>query len=141
MYLISLRGNITGEDPTKENKPYQIGELVKDGWHCWVDVWYKDEKFWLGKDEPLHIVKPSFLNMFALWCNAKDFTTLLRLRDIKTPHAFMYQNSPTLTLTGEIVTDSHFEGRENITILLTDDTIYSQVGLKGIVSANINDFK
>lgn len=141
MYLISLRGNTTGEDSTKENKPYNVTEILKTGLHCWVDVWWRDELFYLGKDEPKYPVKPTFLNMFSLWCNAKDFTTYLRLIDIKAPHPFMYRDSPTLSYGGDIVTAEHIEGRENRTILLTDDMIYSQIGLRGIVSANISDFQ
>jgi len=141
MYLISLRGNINGPDDTKENKPYQVGELLKEGWHCWVDVWWHDGSFWLGKDEPKHAVKASFLNIFGIWCNARNFETLLKLKDIKAPHCFLYDGIPTFSFTNEIITDRHFEGREASTILLTDDVIYTQMGLKGIVSANISDFR
>jgi hypothetical protein len=141
MYLISLRGNLNGVDESKENKPYHISELLKDGYHCWVDVWWKDDAFYLGKDEPKYLVKNTFLNMFSLWCNAKDFTTYLRLIDIKTPHPFYYTDAPTLCYNGDIITSEYFEGRERNTVLITDDTIYSQMNLKGIVSPNISDFK
>lgn len=141
MYLISLRGNLNGVDESKENKPYHISELLKEGWHCWVDVWWKDDGFYLGKEEPKYLVKSTFLNMFSLWCNAKDFNTYLKLIDIKSPHPFYYTGTPTLTYGGEIITEEYMEGREAKTILLTDDTIYSQMQMKGIVSSNIFDFK
>ena len=88
MYLISLRGNILGVDSKKENKPYQIQEVIRMGLHCWVDVWWHNEGFYLGTNEPYYPIKPAFLNMFALWCNAMNFETLIKLKEQKAPHYF-----------------------------------------------------
>ena len=52
MIFISHRGNLTGKNPEKENKPSYISEALNQGYNCEVDVWFVDNKFMLGHDEP-----------------------------------------------------------------------------------------
>ena len=141
MYLISLRGNILGVDKKKENKPYQIQEVIRMGFHCWVDVWWYNEQFYLGTDEPYYPIKPSFLNMFALWCNAMNFETLVKLRENKTPHYFQWKGEPLLTNTEHIITDIPLDYGLDDTLLLTDEFAYSELPIKGIISEDIASFQ
>jgi len=141
MILISLRGNLNGVDASKENKPYQINEVLKTGMHCWVDVWWENDEFYLGKSEPVYPVKTSFIKMYSIWANAMNFKTLLKLAEIQSPHHFSYKGDPILTNTGHILTETDIiEGYEQSTILMTDDIIYSSLPLYGIISNNILDF-
>jgi hypothetical protein len=141
MYLISLRGNILGVDEKKENKPYQIQEVIRMGFHCWVDVWWHNDQFYLGTNEPYYPIKPSFLNIFALWCNAMNFDTLIKLKEQRAPHYFQWQGDPLLTNTEHIITDIPLEIEIDNTILITDEYQYSEIGLKGIISENIASFQ
>ena len=141
MYLISLRGNILGIDDKKENKPYQIQEVIRMGFHCWVDVWWHNEQFYLGTDEPYYPIKPSFLNMFALWCNAMNFETLIKLKEQKAPHYFQWKGEPLMTNTEHIITDVISEIGIDDTLLITDEFECMELPLKGIISDNIVSFK
>lgn len=140
MILISMRGNISGVEERTQNKPYQVNEVLKTGMHCWVDVWWKDDIFYLGTDEPTYPVKQSFISMYSVWANAMDFVTLLKLTECKSPHNFFYRGEPILSNTGHIITECIIDGYESSTILISDDSIYSTVGLYGIVSNNILEF-
>jgi hypothetical protein len=139
MRRVSLRGLSTGPDPANENRPYFVSERLKEGLWCWVDVWWRDGEFLLGTDEPKWKVKPSFLGIYSILANAKDFQTLLKLNDIRCPHTFMWTGSPILTPFDVVVTDQYIEGYESQTLLLTDDAIYAELPLWGICSDNIND--
>lgn len=141
MHLISLRGNILGIDEKKENKPYQIQEVIRMGFHCWVDVWWHNEQFYLGKYEPYYPIKPTFLNMFALWCNAMNFETLIKLKENRTPHYFEWKGDPLFTNKEYIITDTPLDIELENTILLTDEYFYKDFPLKGIVSDNIASFR
>lgn len=141
MYLISYRGNILGVDEQKENKPFQVAEVIRMGFHCWIDVWWYEEQFWLGTHKPKYPVKPSFINMFALWSNAMDFQTLLKLKDHKSPHCFYYRGEPLHTDTEHIISDTLIEGYDYKTLLITDEYEYVNLPLKGIISENIASFK
>lgn len=141
MYLISHRGNILGVDEQKENKPFQVAEVIRLGFHCWVDVWWYKEQFWLGTEKPKYPIKPSFINMFALWSNAMDFQTLLKLKDYRSPHCFFYKGEPLHTDTDHIITDTLIEGYEYKTLLFTEEYESVNLPLKGIISENIASFK
>lgn len=140
MHLISLRGNTNGKDTQNENKPYVVSELLKTGLHCWVDVWYHEGKLYLGTDEPKYPVKPYFVNMFSLWCNAMNFETLIELKRLKAVNYFQYIGAPLLTNNGHILSDRIYDGWESTTVVITDDVIYTKLPLKGIISDNIHSF-
>lgn len=141
MYLISYRGNIVGVDDKKENKPYQIQEVIRMGFHCWVDVWWYNNQFYLGTYEPYYPIKPSFLNIFAMWCNAMNFETLIKLKEQKAPHYFQYKGEPIMTNTEHFITDTISEFGLNDTLLITDDYNLVNLPLKGIISENVASFE
>ena len=47
MILISHRGNINRKQPGLENMPEYIDSAIELGYHVEVDVWYKNNEFWL----------------------------------------------------------------------------------------------
>ena len=61
MILISHRGNISGKNSKLENNPDYIIEAKKKGFDVEVDVWFKNNKFYLGHDYPKFEVKQKFL--------------------------------------------------------------------------------
>jgi hypothetical protein len=50
--FIAHRGNVESRFAPDENKPSKIEELNRKGIACEIDVWYKDNKYWLGHDAP-----------------------------------------------------------------------------------------
>jgi len=50
--FIAHRGNVDGRFAADENKPETIQELNRKGIACEIDVWYRENKYWLGHDAP-----------------------------------------------------------------------------------------
>ena len=75
MYLISHRGNIEGK--TKwENHPNYIQEAIEEGFDVEIDVWFVDNKLYLGHDLPQYEIDHDFLINDKLWCHAKNIESL-----------------------------------------------------------------
>lgn len=96
MILISHRGNIDGKTE-KENEPNYILQAIELGYDVEVDVWLKEDKLYLGHDEPQYITDESFLKNPRLWCHAKDIDTLYHLLSLKTTCFFHHLDQATLT--------------------------------------------
>lgn len=72
MKLIAHRGNIHGPNLEKENHPDYITQAVKLGYDVEVDVWYENEKWYLGHDKPTYEIKYDFLFNRKFWLHAKN---------------------------------------------------------------------
>ena len=100
MYIISHRGNLNGPNDPRENSPELILEVLAMGFHAEVDVWYKDEKFFLGHDSPDYEIELEFLVNNQLWCHAKNIECLERLLKNKNINCF-FHDSDDVTLTSK----------------------------------------
>lgn len=104
MILIAHRGNTHGRNPERENNPAYIKEALKGGYDSEIDVWYIDDKFYLGHDESMHEVDIEFLKTPGLWCHAKSREVLERMVE-NDVHCFWHQTDDfTLTSKGYIWT-------------------------------------
>ena len=115
MILISHRGNLRGRIPKYENNPSYIEKALKEGFDVEIDVWYKDNEWYLGHDEPTYHINMNWLRNKKLWCHAKNIEALNKMlkEDI---HCFWHQEDDvTLTSKGYIWT---YPGK-----LLTDKSI------------------
>jgi len=72
MILISHRGNIDGPNVEKENHPDYIIGALKSGYNVEIDVWFIDNKWYLGHDKPQYEIQYTFLLDFRLWLHAKN---------------------------------------------------------------------
>ena len=105
MILISHRGNINGKIPSKENEPFYIKEAIHLGYDVVVDVWYSNNTFWLGHDNPEYQIGLYFLleNADKLWCHAKNIEAIVEMKKEKTINCFWHQKDDiTLTSKGHI---------------------------------------
>jgi hypothetical protein len=100
MILISHRGNINGIKSDLENKSEYINEALNQGFDVEIDVWWIDNQFYLGHDEPRYLVKEDFLKKDGLWCHAKNIDALNRMIDNGRTHCFWHQEDD-VTLTSE----------------------------------------
>ena len=64
--LISHRGNTTGKTE-HENDPEYIISALDQGYDVEVDVFFRDNNFWLGHDNGKYRVNLEFLNDSRLW--------------------------------------------------------------------------
>lgn len=69
MILIAHRGNINGKNPEKENHPDYIIEALNLGYDVEIDVWYVNNKLYLGHDNPQYEIDLSLLEE----CNYPDY--------------------------------------------------------------------
>lgn len=99
MILISHRGNINGRVESLENNPEYIRLALELGYQVEIDVWFKDNKFYLGHDEPQYEVSRTFLTNRKLWCHAKNVTALQEMMNYDI-HYFWHEED-TLTLTSK----------------------------------------
>ena len=109
MKFIAHRGNTNGPKPDLENSPDYILKAVNLGYDIEVDVWWKDDKWYLGHDEPQYEIDVTFLRNKKFWCHAKDIDALMvMLRN--GIHCFWHQEDDcTLTSEGFIWT---YPGKE-----------------------------
>lgn len=98
MKYISHRGNTVGKNEETENNPAQIIKTLEEGFDVEIDVWYINQKFFLGHDEPKYEVDETFLEKENLWCHAKNIDSLLFMLKNSKIHCFWHEKD-TLTLT------------------------------------------
>lgn len=97
MIFISHRGNITGKNPHLENSPGYIMNAVDHGFDVEIDVRWIGNNFYLGHDDPQHLIHKEFLTHPNLWCHAKNIDALEALIDLGA-HCFWHETD-TVTLT------------------------------------------
>ena len=104
MILISHRGNINGKIPEYENNPLYIDRALGKGYDVEIDVWFRDDMFFLGHDFPTYRVEIDYLRNKKLWCHAKNIDALNMMLD-NDIHCFWHQEDDvTLTSCGFIWT-------------------------------------
>lgn len=99
MRFISHRGNINGPNREKENSPEYILQAVEDGFDVEIDLWYLDNKYYLGHDAPEHEIEEDFLINPKFWVHCKTVETLARLVDINYQYNFFFHHSDKAVLT------------------------------------------
>lgn len=142
MFLISHRGNLNGKNILLENNPNQIKKVLKLGYHCEIDVWYKNNNFFLGHDFPQHKIDKKFLFNLNLWCHAKNIQALLEMQKLKAIHFFWHENDKvTLTSKGYLWAYPSKKIIKNSIILFPEKYNILPKKCLGICSDNIFDYK
>ena len=100
MKIISHRGNLNGRNPSTENSVPAINIALYHGLDVEIDVWYKNNDWYLGHDKPKYLVDESFLENKKLWCHAKNLDALNLMIKNKKIHCFWHQNDD-FTLTSK----------------------------------------
>lgn len=90
MIYISHRGNTTGPNKNLENSPdYIVSALEK--YHCEIDVWYKNNLWFLGHDKPQYEISKDFFFKQNLWIHCKNIDALQQLIDYADLNIFWHQ--------------------------------------------------
>ena len=76
MIYIAHRGLFNGPDVNLENRPQQVELALSEGYHAEIDVWFEDEKWYLGHDFPDYLISYEFLQQPNLWIHAKNLLAL-----------------------------------------------------------------
>ena len=84
---ISHRGNINGKNIERENSPEYIQEALDNGYDVEIDVWYIDNKWFFGHDDPKYkiddiesLYKKDFKK---LWLHCKNLEALYEMSFLK----------------------------------------------------------
>lgn len=102
MKLIAHRGLLNGPNTELENHPAQITSVLDQGLDVEIDVWYVDNAWWLGHDNPTHEVGFLFLSNPQMWIHAKNFEAadqLISLSRAGHSHNFFWHDKDDRTLT------------------------------------------
>ena len=79
MIFISHRGNMFGPNPDDENKKDYILNTLNKKFEVEVDLWFKNNKFYLGHDEPLYEIKIDFFGKNKFCIHAKNIECFYEL--------------------------------------------------------------
>lgn len=99
MKIISHRGNLIGSCQSLENNPTHITQLLNNNMEVEIDVWYIQNKYMLGHDQPVYEVSKKFLKHKNLWCHAKNLEAVEQMAKDKA-HYFWHENDK-MTLTSK----------------------------------------
>jgi len=98
MKIISHRGNLNGPDPERENSLKAISECLEINIDVEVDIWFKDNCFFLGHDFPEIELDPSYFNNDKIWFHLKNIECLEHIKIHNPKHYFWHEND-TCTIT------------------------------------------
>jgi hypothetical protein len=143
-HYISHRGNIDGRIMNAENSPQHISSALSRGYEVEIDVWFVNDSFYLGHDEPLYLVDEEFLENEKFWCHAKNEESFHKMLSNSKIHCFWHQTDD-YTLTSKGI-PWVFPGKkvyENAIWVLPEKTTYKNIMLNclGICSDNILRYK
>ena len=102
MILISHRGNLSKRNEETENSIPSIDKALSLGLDVEIDVWYVNNKYYLGHDKPTYSIDIEYLRNPKLWCHAKNKEALFAFRDLDIHYFWHEQDSYTITSKGYI---------------------------------------
>jgi hypothetical protein len=81
MRIISHRGNLTGIEPTFENRIKTIDKALAAGFDVEVDVLYHDNKMFLGHDAPQELLPERFYSDDRIHFHCKNMGSLMKFQN------------------------------------------------------------
>jgi hypothetical protein len=147
MIYIAHRGLFDGPDINLENRPQQIELALSKGYHCEIDVWYVDHKWFLGHDFPDYEVQYKFLEQHNLWLHTKNLDALYLMSFLNNLNFFWHESdSCVLTSKGYIWTQPGKPLTPNSIMVMPeyiDNTLKNVLDVKcmGICSDYVNKIK
>lgn len=106
---VAHRGLCHGPNKKLENSLITIRERCEKGLSTEIDIWWHNDGFWIGHDEPREPVVTEFLNSEFLWIHAKNAGALYHLQRFSNENGlglrifYHTDESYALTTTGETI--------------------------------------
>ena len=97
MKLIAHRGLINRSNKELENTIDQILHAIELGFDCEIDVWFENNKWFLGHDCPKHEIDFNFLKEPGLWIHCKNFQACEQLSSTILNYFWHEEDQRTLT--------------------------------------------
>jgi hypothetical protein len=145
--FISHRGNISEKNIFEENRLDKILYCINLGYDVEIDIWEKNDIYYLGHDEPQYEIHRDFLlkNNKKLWCHAKNLIALESMLSLRIVNCFWHQNDDyTITSKGYIWAFPSKKVINNCVAVMPEKSNYLIEDLKkcyGICSDNIQYYK
>jgi len=99
MIFIAHRGLTEGPDKNLENNPETINYALSEGFEAEIDVWRKENKWFLGHDYPIYEISESFLTNKKLWIHCKNIDALQYLNRVNYSINYFWHDNDDYTLT------------------------------------------
>ena len=100
MRWILHRGNNNGP-MSIENDPKQIYDLICKNYEIEIDLWYNDNRFFLGHDWGQYEIHEYFLEHSGLWIHCKDAKTFEYMNNHKKHLHYFYHTNEDYVLTSK----------------------------------------
>ena len=100
MFFISHRGNLNGPNPMKENSVEYINNALSKKFDVEIDLWFKNNNFFLGHDEPKYEIDLNFLKKPGLWIHAKNLECFYQLSNFDLNFFWHEEDKITITSKG-----------------------------------------
>lgn len=99
MKLISHRGNLIGKEIELENSPQFIEKALSFNFDVECDLWYLDNKFFLGHDKAQYSIDFSWLNKNKdkLWVHCKNLQCVSILNESNLNYFWHENDKMTIT--------------------------------------------
>lgn len=81
MRLISHRGNTLGRNIFEENTIPYINKAISEGFEVEIDLWYVNEKYYLGHDSAENEISISELQKDKVLVHCKNVECLMQLKE------------------------------------------------------------
>ena len=106
MKLISHRGNLSGQQTEYENRPSYIETAINLGYDVEIDVRIKDNKLFLGHDEPQYQLDIDWLEKHhtKLWLHCKDIEIIQKFNELNNRASYLnyfWHENDTVTITSK----------------------------------------
>lgn len=103
MIFISHRGNLSGSQSDLENQPDYIENALKSGYEVEIDLWYINNRLFLGHDQADYEINLNWLvdRKDKLWIHCKDYNSIIYLLDQNQDFNFFWHQEDKLTLTSK----------------------------------------
>lgn len=141
MILISHRGNLDGKNKKFENNPNYIQEAKEKGFDVEIDVWFKNNSFYLGHDKPEYKIDHNFLEDEKFWCHAKSSEALYELSKLNCHYFWHDIDDYTITNKGFIWIYPNKPLIKNGICVLPEKANYKNLECIGICSDFISNYK
>ena len=101
MKIIYHRGNINGKSPDEENNPFHLLNAISVGFDVEADVWWRNDVFWLGHDEPVWRLSETLLVEIKdrAWLHCKNLEAVQKF--MGTDYHWFWHEEDKVTLTSK----------------------------------------
>jgi len=104
LIFVSHRGNLTGPDPNKENRPSQIDLCIEAGFDVEIDLRVRSGRLFLGHDEAQYETTMDWLleRKDRLWVHCKDVDALEEVLSSDLNYFWHDKDDHTITSKGHV---------------------------------------